>query len=223
MHDSKTVFVVDDDPAVLTSVRTLLATNGFDVRSFESTKVFLDQIDIDTVGCLVTDLRMPGMDGAQLQRVLLLARSSLAVIVVTAHADVPLAVDLMHRGAVTVLEKPYNPPALVNAVRKALRQSREMHRQVRRVREIEERLAQLADQEREIMDGMIAGKPIKTVSHELEISMRTVDRRRAKVLMKMQVASIGELGALLAEYGGAPGTMNKTAAVIPGRTPADRE
>lgn len=201
MSDAQTVFVIDNDPDALQSAETLLATNGFDVRCFQTMKAFLDNVDVESVGCIITDLHIPDVDGVELQKILLLSRSTLTVIVVTGHADVELTVELMRRGAVSVLIKPCSPPALMDAVKRGLHRSWKLHRHVRQARDVERGLSQLTDQEREVMNGMIAGKTNKTVSQELGVCMRTVDRRRAKVLHKMQVASVGELGILLTKYG----------------------
>ena len=192
------IYVVDDDPKVLQSVRLLLRTHGYDARCFESAEAFLHDADPDGIGCVIMDLRMPGIGGAELQQRLRRDDSPLAVVVVTAHADVATTVDLMKYGAVSVLEKPFGAANLVSAVELALRRSQEMYDVIRRDREVGERLSRLSDLERQVMRGMIAGTPTKALANELGISMRTIDRRRQIVLQVMQVESIGELGLLLA-------------------------
>lgn len=199
MTAKENIYVVDDDCNVLSSLCVLLKKRGFDARGFETAEDFLNSVEIDGPGCVITDLRMPGMDGRELQQRLLARDSSLGVVVVTGHADVPTTVQLMNNGAVTVLEKPYQTPALLRAVETALDRSHERLRMSSEARDIERRIAQLTDEELHVMHGMIAGTPIKALARQLGISMRTVDRRRNSVLRTMHAGSIGELGTLMAK------------------------
>ena len=200
MSCPNTVFVVDDDRNVTRAVSTLLFTQGIDVRCFDSMKAFLDTMDADTVGCLVTDVHMPGIDGAELQQLFMLAESSLSVVILTARADVTSTSTMLNRGGVQVLRKPYDPALLLHVIKQSLCVSQQLHRDARRASNVEERLRTLTDQELEIMNSMISGEPVKNVSTDLGISMRTVDRRRADILKKMEVGSIGELGILMAGH-----------------------
>lgn len=131
MGSESMVFAVDDDALVLKSLCALLGTHGFDVRGFNSAEAFLDQVAFDTIGCVITDLRMPGVTGEELQARLAAAGSSLTVIVVTGHADEPTAIDLIDSGVVTVLHKPYTATALLSAVENALQRSRQRYHQRR--------------------------------------------------------------------------------------------
>lgn len=125
MSEQPTFYVIDDDHMVLKSLTVLFRSYGLPVVGFDAADEFLRSVKVDSVGCVITDLRMPGMDGGQLQNRLLAVGSSLSVIVVTGHADVPDTVDLINRGAVTVLEKPFNSAVMFEAVQKALARSRE--------------------------------------------------------------------------------------------------
>ena len=197
MTNSVAIFVVDDDEAVLLSVKAMLSQHGYQARGFLSAQEFLSEAPVDAPGCVVTDLQMPGITGVELQQRLLVANSLLSVVVVTGVADVPTAVSLMERGAVTLLEKPYDHTDLVRAVEKGLALSREHYRQKQELSSVETCLATLNDDERRVMECMLTGQPNKAIAHRLELSMRTVDRRRQAVLEKMGVRTAPELAMLL--------------------------
>ena len=165
-----------------------------------ATAQILAACPLDSVGCLITDLRMPGTDGSELQRRLLAANSTLAVVVVTGHADVATAVRLMENGAVTLLEKPYDDSSLLRAVRQAIARSHREHASRRRQSEVAHRLSALTDEERRVLDCLLENKANKTIAFELGISLRTVDRRRRAVLDKMCAASVPELAAMVAAH-----------------------
>ncbi len=194
------IALLDDDPAVLASVRALLHENGYPASCFDTPEDFLSICPLDSIGCLVTDLRMPGIDGSELQRRLMAAGSTLSMVVVTGHADVPTAVRLMENGALTVLEKPYEDTALLGAVQQALDRSRRIHAAWRWQAEMARRLNELADDERQVMQCLLNGKSNKTIAYELGISLRTVDRRRKAVLEKMRADCVPELAAMLASH-----------------------
>jgi two-component system response regulator FixJ len=200
MTAAPTVFVVDDDPVVLNSEVALLTAQGYQTRCFLSAEQFLAEFDPETPGCLITDLRLKGMSGLELQRQLQERGASIPIVVVTGYADVPVTVRLMEQGAVTLLEKPYEPAQLVDAVERALRRDRDTRERLRRRRDLDQRLALLSEEERQVMECMLAGKPNKTISQQLSMSMRTVDRRRRGVLDKMKVSSVPELARLLAQH-----------------------
>jgi two-component system response regulator TtrR len=197
MTNSNAIFVVDDDEAVLLSVKAMLSQHGYQARGFLSAQEFLSQAPVDAAGCVVTDLQMPGMTGVELQQRLVAADSLLAVVVVTGVADVPTAVALMERGAVTLLEKPYDHTDLVRAVERGLALSQERAQQRHEQQSVESRLTDLSDDERRVMECMLTGQPNKAIAHRLELSMRTVDRRRQAVLEKMGVRTAPELAMLL--------------------------
>lgn len=197
MSDANTVYAVDDDDAVLLSVKAVLGQHGYQVECFSSAEQFLSQVALDEPGCVVTDLQMPGMDGVELQRQLLERGSLLSAVIVTGVADVATAVKLMERGAVTLLEKPYDHLALLQAVEHGLVSSFDRWHQRQREKSIQEKLATLTDDETKVLSHMLTGEANKAVARALEMSMRTVDRRRQAVLKKMGVHSVPELALLL--------------------------
>ncbi len=197
MTENTTVYVVDDDEAVLLSVQAMLSQHGYLCRCYLSAEEFLRDAPRDSPGCVITDLQMPEVSGVELQQRLLASQSPLSVVVVTGVADVPTTVALMERGAVTLLEKPYNHDDLVRAVERGLAASRERWLKRRDEQSVLDRLASLTEDERRVMECMLTGQPNKAVAHRLELSMRTVDRRRQAVLEKMGVRTAPELALLL--------------------------
>jgi two-component system, LuxR family, response regulator FixJ len=192
------LYVVDDDPSVLASVQAVLAAHGYAAECFSSGEEFFDRMDPGAVGCVITDLQMPGIQGTEVQEQLRTKESDLSVIVVSGVADVSTAVRIMEHGAVTLLEKPYQPAALLAAVERGITRSRESRSRRLQVRAVQERLSRLSDEERDVMEAMLAGKPNKAISAALTISLRTVDRRRQSVLEKMQAGSVAELASMMA-------------------------
>lgn len=191
------IYVVDDDVAVLQSVKAVLAELNCEITCYQSAEQFLTNAAIDKPGCLITDLQMPGISGLELHQRLVQAQSALSVVVVTGVADVPTAVTVMRTGAVTLLEKPYESAELLQAVKDALAMSHQRWQQALTQRTVLQRLSQLSVEERQIMDAMLANKTNKSISQQLEISMRTVDRRRSTILEIMGVKSVAELAACL--------------------------
>ncbi len=193
-----TAFVIDDDRAVLHSVSELLDAAGIQTLAFTSAEQFLHQLSPATAGCVITDLRMQGMSGADLLKVLREADCRLPVVVVSGHADVPVTVEVMEHGAITLLQKPYKAEELLDAVRRALDAYRSDRHKFNQLDDIRHRLESLQPDEYGVMKLMIEGKPNKTIASELDISMRTVDRRRSAVLEKMGVGSAPEVARLVA-------------------------
>lgn len=192
-----TVFVVDDDVQARQSVCALVTSMGKKVQAFGSAEEFLGQYESQGAGCLVTDLRLPGMSGLELQEMLLERGESLPVIVLTGFARTPIAVRAMRAGAITMLDKPYHDDELWHAIRQALAESGTRRAHVELRRSVQQRMATLTPAEREVMDRIIEGMPNKAIARELDISLRTVESRRHAVLAKMQVASIAELVRLI--------------------------
>jgi two-component system response regulator FixJ len=193
MTESQVVHVIDDDADVRQSLAFLLSTAGFAVRLHESAVAFLKALPQAQPGCVVTDIRMPEIDGLELQRRLREARSGFPVIVITGHADVALAVQAMKAGAVDFIEKPFDDEVLLSAIRVALsRHLRDSERQTR-LEMVRQRLHLLSEREREVLTGLVAGKPNKIIASDLGISARTVEVYRANVMTKMQADSLSDL------------------------------
>jgi two-component system response regulator FixJ len=192
------VCVIDDEPLVRDVTCQMLSGGGFHTVGYASAEEFLGTFDEQTCACVVTDLRMPGIDGAELLLRLRKQGSIVAVVVLTGHADVRTAVKLMEDGALTLLEKPYEPPALIAAVTRAVQQTQQRWLARERVVAIHRRLQQLTEEERQVMECMIAELPTKAMAAKLVVSTRTVERRMLSVLRKMQVSGVAELAALMA-------------------------
>lgn len=193
MSDEPIVFVVDDDTAARNSLAAMVRTAGTTVKTFDSAEAFLADFDPGQWGCLVTDVRMGGMSGLELQERLREQGISLPVVLISGYADVPTAVSAMRGGAVTFLEKPCTEEELQGSITKAVA----WHRQHRRVEsqraELQSRLARLSAEEHVVMRAMVAGTPNKAIAAELQIGLRTVELRRANVMKKMGAESLAEL------------------------------
>ncbi len=202
MPNSQVVHVIDDDVDVRQSLAFLLSTAGFAVRVHESAVAFLAALATVQDGCIVTDIRMPDMDGLELQRRLRENGIGLPVIVMTGHADVALAVAAMKAGAVDFIEKPFDDKVLLGAIQSALtRHARDAEGKARRA-EIRARLDLLSAREREVLDGLVAGKPNKIIAHDLGISARTVEVYRANEMTKKRADSLSELVRMVLLDGG---------------------
>lgn len=201
MTSEAVVHVIDDDEGVRQSLAFLLSTAGFAVRVYESALAFLNALSGVQPGCVITDVRMPDVDGLELQRRLNALNIGLPVIVMTGHADVPLAVKAMKAGAVDFLEKPFDDEALLSAIRAAIDQSARSSRREGNVAGVQAKLKTLSGREREVLDGILAGHPNKIIAYDLKISQRTVEVYRANLMTKMGAGSLSELVrmALVAE------------------------
>jgi two-component system, LuxR family, response regulator FixJ len=190
MAGSAVVHLIDDDEAVRRALAFLLGTAGLAVKVYESALLFLEKFDSADAGCIVTDVRMPGMDGIQLLRRLNELKNKLPVIVLTGHADVPLAVEAMKFGAVDFIEKPFSDDVLLGVIQSALARSSQSAGDVSQIRA---RIATLTPREKEVLDGLLAGHPNKTIAFDLGLSPRTVEVHRANVMTKMGASSLSEL------------------------------
>ncbi|MCH8859099.1 MAG: response regulator [Proteobacteria bacterium] len=189
----KTVFVVDDDEIVRDSLKALLESDGHSVRTFESARAVLSDPGLADAGCLVVDIRMPDMDGLTLQEELGRTQNGLPVIVVTGHGDVPLAVRAMKAGALDFLEKPFDGERMLDSVRRALVVRQQAHDRNEETRKAQSRVALLTARERQVLEHLVAGRPNKLIAYELDISPRTVEIHRARVMEKMQARSLSDV------------------------------
>jgi two-component system response regulator FixJ len=192
MSEKQIVHVIDDDDALRDSVRLFLVNEGLEVRPYASAIEFLSALGSNPTGCVVTDVRMPGMSGMELLAHLAARGLALPVIVVTGHADVPLAVRAMKEGAIDLLEKPFRADDLISAVRRALASGKGPTSNVN-AREAMARLSTLSVRENEVLDRLIRGQPNKIIAYEMGISPRTVEVHRANVMKKTQAGSLSEL------------------------------
>lgn len=190
--DNYTVHIVDDEEPVRKSLAFLLTTMGFTVRLHESGKSFLDLVPAPGRACLVTDLRMPDMNGVELLECLRNKGTMVPSIVISGHGDVPMAVAAMKAGAVDFIEKPFKDDVLVEAIRRAAARLDETAL-ADDVAELESRLARLSDRERQVLSAVVAGLPNKTIGYDLDISPRTVEVHRANIMTKMRAGSLPEL------------------------------
>ena len=193
MNDQASVFVVDDDREVRDALRLLLESVGLRVECFESSQVFLDQFNPEKPGCLVLDVRMPGMSGLDLQAHLAEERLCPPIIIVTGHGDVPMAVRAVQAGAMNFIEKPFNDQVLLDSVHRAIEKDAQQRGDVSRLEEIEARFAKLTPREREVLELVVAGRRNKLIAAELGVSQSTVEAHRAKVMEKMEADTLSEL------------------------------
>jgi len=198
-----TVHVVDDDEAIRDSLTLLLGAAGFTAASYPSADAFLAAAP-QGPGCIVIDVRMPGMGGLELQEELARRGRRIPVIVMTGHAEVPLAVKAMKAGAVDFVEKPFEEQAMLAAIRRAFSLGLKTARAEAEGNEIGSRLAQLTPREREVLDALVAGKPNKIIAYELSISPRTVEIHRARVMDKMAARTLSDLVRMALSVGLGP-------------------
>jgi two-component system response regulator FixJ len=196
------VHVIDDDEAMRESLTFLLDSAGLKSRTYESAVHFLQALDPSTAGCIVTDVRMPDMSGLELVRRLNERGSALPVIIITGHGDIPLAVEAMKAGVLDFLEKPFDDEALLTAVNAALDARARSTQQDADRKRFETMLESLSPREKDVLHGIVAGKPNKIIAYDLGISPRTVEVYRANVMTKTGAASLSELVrmALLANF-----------------------
>ena len=184
------VFVVDDDDAMRDSLDFLLSSAGCAVRTFEAAERLLEALTDSNCGCVVSDVRMPGIDGLELLRRIKATRPGLPVVIITGHGDVPLAVEAMKLGAADFVEKPFDDERLIGVVQAALAGA---PREADPADEIGVRVASLSPRERQVLDGLVAGLSNKAIARAHDISPRTVEVYRANLMAKMQAASLSDL------------------------------
>jgi RNA polymerase sigma factor (sigma-70 family) len=188
-----TVFLVDDDEAVRDSLGLLMKSVALTSRSFASAGDFLAAYDPDSPGCLILDIRMPGMSGMELQQKLIDMRAKLPIIFITGHGDIPMAVEAMQRGAVDFIPKPFRDDELLDRINKALETDRKNRDSLVEREVIEERIERLTPREKQVLELVVQGKANKVIAGDLDVSQRTVEIHRARVMEKMQVRSVAQL------------------------------
>lgn len=196
-----TVFVVDDDPGVLRGLRRLLESVGLQVASFASAQDFLDTYRAEMPGCVVLDVRMPGLSGLDLQERLAAMGSATPVIFITGHADVPMSVRAMKAGAADFIEKPFNEQKLLDAIYHALERDAEHRRAQARMHDVERRLARLTAREREVLGFVVSGYTNGEIAAQWGISEKTIKIHRRRVMEKMEAESLPDL-VLMAQAAG---------------------
>jgi len=190
---TSTVYVVDDDDGMRRALDTLLSTVGYKTAVFSRPSEFLANFKVDSPGCLVLDIRMPDMSGLELQQHLIRIGSMLPVIFITGHGDVPMAVQAMKEGAFEFVQKPFRDQDLLDRINHALKQDAENRSTVARRTEVLHRLESLTPRERQVMDLVVDGAANKVIAIDLDLSERTVEIHRAKVMEKMGARSVAHL------------------------------
>jgi FixJ family two-component response regulator len=193
MNDSQTVFVVDDDEGVRDGLSLLLSTVGQPCELFECAHDFLDAYDNDKRGCLVLDIRMPRMTGLDLQAKLMELGSSLPIIFITGHGDIPMAVEAMRRGALDFIRKPFREHDLLERINEALNLDEDAYRRDLDRQELADKLSLLSEREREVFERVADGQMNKVIAADLGISERTVEVHRGQVMKKLGVRTLAQL------------------------------
>ncbi len=191
-EDAK-VHIVEDDEAVRDSLKLVLESVGYKVATYESANQFIEDWSVDMAGCMVLDIRMPGMNGMELQRRLNERNSILPIIFVTGHGDVPMAVEAMQQGAVDFVQKPYREQELLEKIERAFSIDRDNRGSLQSRQDIATRLASLTPRELDVLRLMVEGKANKVIAIDLNISQRTVEIHRARVMEKLNANSLAHL------------------------------
>lgn len=187
------VFIVDDDQEVRDAIQLLMESVGLRVQTFESAQDYLQQFDPNRAGCLLLDVRMPGLSGLDLQARLAEQGRHPPIIIITGHGDVPMAVRAVQAGALDFIEKPFNDQVLLDSVHRAIEQDSLQRGEASRLADIRERYQRLTPREREVLDLVIAGKRNKIIAADLNVSQSTVEAHRAKVMEKMEADTLSDL------------------------------
>ena len=201
MSSKVKVYVIDDDEAMRDSLNFLLDSAGLEVTLFETAQHFLDALPGLDFGCVVSDVRMPGVDGIELLKRMKAGQSRFPILIMTGHGDVPLAVEAMKLGAVDFLDKPFEDDRLTSMIEAAIRQAEPAAKDDAVTQDIAARIATLSPRERQVMEGLIAGLSNKLIARDYDISPRTIEVYRANVMTKMQAGSLSELVRLAMRAG----------------------
>ena len=192
-HSNSVIFVVDDDDAVRDSLRLLLETQNYQVQTFASGEEFLEQYNPNLVSVLITDVRMPGMSGLQLQEQLIERKATLPIIFITGHCDVNMAVSTMKKGAVDFIEKPFNLDEINPVITRFLDQAYEQMQEALSQQEVDDLLARLTGREEQVLERIVAGRLNKQIADDLSISIKTVEAHRANIMEKLEVSTVADL------------------------------
>ncbi len=187
------VYVVDDDKAVRDSLALLLKSIGLQAKLFESAQDFLDEYSADWAGCIILDIRMPGMSGLELQKKLIELQSPMPITFVTGHGDVPMAVEAMQDGAFDFIQKPFRDQELLDRINRALNWDSEHRSEEQQKRAVQECYVTLTPREKEVMECVVRGLANKVIAMDLDLSQRTVEIHRARVMEKMESKSLADL------------------------------
>ncbi len=188
-----TVFIVDDDPAIRFAMQALMDSVNIQHEIFSSADEFLATVPEQRPGCLVLDIRMPGLGGLELQQELIEHDNTLPIIFITGHGDVPMAVEAMQKGAVDFIQKPFRDQDLLDRITEALKTDKDRREEQQKHAEVAKRVERLTNREHEVFDLVVTGKPNKVIAYELGVSQRTVEIHRARVMEKMQARSLADL------------------------------
>jgi len=191
-HDS-IVYIVDDDQAIRHAMGLLLKSVGHEHLVFTSADEFLESHTGNNNGCLVLDIRMPGLSGLELQQKLIESGSSLPIIFISGHGDIPMAVEAMQKGAFDFIQKPFRDQELLDRISEALNTARRQESEREQKVDVQDRIDTLTKREHEVLDLVVTGKPNKIIAHELGVSQRTIEIHRARVMEKMRAKSLAEL------------------------------
>lgn len=202
-----TVHIVDDDPDMRDSLRWLMKTVGLHAEVYASAADFLERFDPRGPGCLVFDVRMPGTSGLDLYEQLVARGENMAVIFITAFADVPMAIRAMKSGAIEFVEKPFNRQDLLDRVQRAVKEDADRRQRLARVDALRKRFGRLSAKERQVLELLKDGQPNKMIAATLTITPRAVEMRRASLMKKLGVRTLAELLRLAIEFDVAPGTQ----------------
>lgn len=203
-----TVYIVDDDEAIRDSLQWLLEGREFNVRSFDSAEAFLKNYDAKIVACLITDVRMDGMSGPELQEKLIELGSPLPIAIITGHGDVPLAVETMKKGAVDFIQKPFDEASITALVNRMLEQAEKSFSGQQQAATREALLAKLTARESQVLERIVAGRLNKQIADDLNISIKTVEAHRANIMEKLDANTVADLLKVALGSNNIPGKTN---------------
>lgn len=201
INQALTVFIVDDDKAVRDSLTDLMDSVGIKGQSYATASDFLSNYSAERLGCLVLDIRMPGMSGLELQQELNRREAMLPIILITGHGDVPMAVQAMRNGALDFIQKPFHNQALLDIINLALQGCDKQQNNQQQTRSVKEHIRKLTPRERQVMQMVVNGKANKVIAMDLELSQRTVEAHRANVMKKLEARSVADLVRVVTQIG----------------------